>query len=345
MIRTQNLSIQFLNFRLNNIHLEVEKNEFFMLMGPTGAGKTVLLEAIAGLIPVSTGEILIQGLDVTKLPSEKRGVGIVYQDQSLFPHLNVLENIIYGLRFHSISKEDGNRRLHKLADILNLGNLLSRLPVNLSGGEKQRVALARALIVRPHILLLDEPLSALDPGFREDVRNALKNLHRSSETTFLMVTHDFGEALALADRGAVIQQGSIDQVGAIHDIFNRPASVAVAEFVGMKNLFEASFKNSTASIRGHQVLLNRPADSHHRHVAIRPEDVNISRDSFPLNRENTFPGIVSAVVSHGFTYEVDVKTEALIFKALVTTKSLVEAGLREGLEVFISFKPASVHTF
>jgi len=345
MIRIKNLNIQFLNFRLNNIHLEVDKNEFFMLMGPTGAGKTVLLEAIAGLITVSAGEILIQGRDVTGLPSEKRGVGIVYQDQSLFPHLNVLENITYGLRFHSVSKQEGNRRFHKLADILNLECLMSRLPVNLSGGEKQRVALARALIVRPHILLLDEPLSALDPGFREDVRNALKNLHRNSETTFLMVTHDFGEALALADRGAVIQQGAIEQVGAIHDIFHRPASVAVADFVGMKNLFEASFQNGAASIRGRQVMLNRPADSHHSHVAIRPEDVNISRVSFSLNRENTFSGIVSAVVSHGFTYEVEVKTGDLIFKALVTRKSLVESGLREGLDVFISFESASAHTF
>jgi len=345
MIRIKNLNIHLLDFRLNNIDLEVEENEFFMLMGPTGAGKTVLLEAIAGLIPVTTGEIFIQGRDVTRLPSEKRGVGIVYQDQSLFPHMSVLENITYGLRYHSVPNEDGEKRLHKLAEMLNLGHLLSRLPINLSGGEKQRVALARALIVRPHLLLLDEPLSALDPGFREDVRNALKSLHRNSDTTFLMVTHDFGEALALADRGAVIHRGAIDQIGAIHDIFHRPASVAVAEFVGMKNLFEASFQNGNASIQGLQILLSRPPGNHHRHVAIRPEDVVVSKDCFSLNLENTFPGIVSAVIGHGFTYEVKVKRADLIFKALVTKKSLVELGLREGLEVFISFEPASVHTF
>jgi len=344
MIRIENLTIRLLQFHLRNIDLEVAENEFFMLMGPTGAGKTVLLEAIAGLIRADQGKIFVRGREVTALPSEKREVGIVYQDQALFPHLSVLENIRYGLHFHPISREEGKQRLSRLTELLGISHLLSRLPVNLSGGEKQRVALARALVVQPHVLLLDEPLSAIDPVFREEIRNALKLVHQNSNTTFLMVTHDFGEALALADRGAVIHQGAIEQVGAIHDIFQRPASVAVAEFVGMKNLFEASFQNAAASVPGHRVLLLRQPAPHHRHVAIRPEDIMISKDSVSMNRGNILSGVVSAVADQGFTYEVHVRTGALTFKAMVTKKSLVDLGIREGLDVFISFDPASVHT-
>ncbi len=345
MIKIEDLNIRLLAFHLRNINLEVEKNEFFMLMGPTGAGKTVLLEAIAGLIRADGGKIFIQGRDVTALPSEKREVGIVYQDQALFPHLSVKENVTYGLRFHRLSREEGKSRLEILTESLSIGHLLSRLPVNLSGGEKQRVALARALIVQPHVLLLDEPLSAIDPVFREEIRNALKLLHQNSTTTFLMVTHDFGEALALADRGAVIHQGSIEQVGTIHDIFHSPVSMAVAEFVGMKNLFEARFQKGTARVKGCQVLLSHQPEHHHRHLAIRPEDITVNSVPFLSNRGNSFPGVVSTVVGQGFTYEVHVRTDDLTFRALVTKKSLVDLGLREGMDVFISFDPASVHTF
>jgi len=345
MIRIENLNIRLLQFHLRDINLAVEENEFFMLMGPTGAGKTVLLEAIAGLIHADRGKIFIRGKEVTALPSEKREVGIVYQDQALFPHLSVLENIRYGLHFHRTGREEGKQRLGRLTGLLGIDHLLSRLPVNLSGGEKQRVALARALIVQPHVLLLDEPLSAIDPVFKEEIRNALKAVHHNSMTTFLMVTHDFGEALALADRGAVIYDGVIEQVGAIHDIFQRPASIAVAEFVGMKNLFEAIFQDGSALIRGCRVLLDREPGIGHRHVAIRPEDVTLTRGSMSPNRGNTLPGVVSAVAGQGFTYEVHVRTGELTFKALVTKKSLFDLGLREGLEVFIFFDPASVHTF
>jgi len=344
MIRIENLNIRLLDFHLKNIHLEVQENEFFMLMGPTGAGKTVLLEAIAGLISADTGRIFIRGEDVTRLPSEKRGVGLVYQDHALFPHLNVLENITYGLRFHRIPGEEGEKRLRRLTELLNIGHLLSRLPINLSGGEKQRVALARALIVRPRVLLLDEPLSALDPNFREEIRNALKRLHENTETTFLMVTHDFGEALALADRGAVIDHGAIEQVGAIHEIFQRPVSCSVADFVGMKNLFEARFQDGAADVGGITLRLSDSPESLHRYVAIRPEDITVARNVLPAAPENTFPGLVTSMTSHGFTYEVHVKAGMVTFKALVTKKSLVNREIREGLEVFISFDPTAVHT-
>jgi len=344
MIRIVDLSIRLLDFRLKNIHLEIQENEFFMLMGPTGAGKTVLLEAVAGLIPAERGKVLIHGEDVTRLPSEKRRVGLVYQDHALFPHLKVLENITYGLRFHGIPKEEGEKRLRRLIELLDIGHLMGRLPVNLSGGEKQRVALARALIVRPRVLLLDEPLSALDPGFREEIRNALKNLHENTDTTFLMVTHDFGEALALADRGAVIDNGAIGQVGDIHEIFQRPCSCSVADFVGMKNLFEARFQDGAAEVCGIRMRINEAPEKHHRYVAIRPEDITVARSFLPSTHENAFTGVVTSITSQGFTYEVHVKAGTVTFKALVTKKSLVDLGLREGLDVLVSFDRVSVHS-
>jgi molybdate/tungstate transport system ATP-binding protein len=345
MIRIENLNVRLPGFHLENINLALEESEFFMLMGPTGAGKTVLLEALAGLIQVSQGKIFIHGIDVTRLPPEKRGVGIVYQDQALFPHFNVLENITFGLRFHHFRSEERIKRFNRLTELLGIGHLLSRLPMNLSGGEKQRVALARALIVQPHVLLLDEPLSAIDPVFREEIRKALKEVHNNSGTTLLMVTHDFAEALSLADRGAVIHRGRIEQVGAIHDIFQKPASTAAAEFVGMKNLFEAEFQDSTAYVRGQRISLSSRSGDMHRYLAIRPEDITVNTKPFFPNPRNTFSGVVSTVANCGFTYEVHVRTGSLTFVSLITRKVLVDMELKEGLDVLVSFEDSAVHTF
>ncbi|MBN2254899.1 MAG: ATP-binding cassette domain-containing protein, partial [Deltaproteobacteria bacterium] len=232
MIRVEDVNIRLGEFTLRDINLAIDENEFFVLMGPTGAGKTVLLEAIAGLIPLRSGTIRVRDKDVTKMPPEKRGVSIVYQDYALFPHLTVRENIEYGLHFHKVDRGEADKRLTRMVEILDLGHLLKRLPLNLSGGENQRVALARALMVNPRVLLLDEPLSALDPGFREEIRNRLKGLHQNSTVTFLMVTHDFADALSLAERATVMNNGVIEQTGSMSDIFQRPNSTFVADFVG-----------------------------------------------------------------------------------------------------------------
>ena len=345
MIRTEALNIHLLDFSLRNVNLSVNENEFFVLMGPTGAGKTVLLEAIAGLIKVDGGKIFIGETEVTGLPSEKRGVSIVYQDHALFPHLDVMENITYGLRYHGIEAGEGRARLKGLMDLLGIAHLLTRLPIHLSGGEKQRVTLARALIVRPHVLLLDEPLSAIDPGFREEIRTAIKTLHQTTQTTFLMVTHDFGEALSLADRGAIILQGELAQTGAIQDLFHRPASMAVAEFVGMKNIFEARFENSIAHVRNLRIQLNAPVDPRHRYLAIRPEDITMRRNSSPQEQSNRFHAVVTAVAGQGFAYEVQLKCGELTVKTMVSKRAIVDLELREGANVVVLVDAAAIHTF
>jgi molybdate/tungstate transport system ATP-binding protein len=345
MITIRGLNIDLRDFHLRNVNLEVAENEFFVLMGPTGAGKTVLLEAIAGLVPIESGKIYFDDNDITGLPPEKRGISIVYQDYALFPHLTVRDNITYGLHFHQIDKKVSLERLAQLINVLNLSHLQHRFPVNLSGGEKQRVSVARALMVEPKVLLLDEPLSALDPGFREEVRGALKRLHRSSNITFVMVTHDFAEALSLAGRAAVMNKGMIEQIGVVEDIFKRPNSAFVADFVGMKNLFRAEFKGTKAVVDNLEIELGTEPNNSHGYIAIRPEDIVISRRKFSSSMRNTFPAIITAIIDQGFYYEIHVQSGKLTFKSLITKSSLIELELRETADVIISFKAAAVHSF
>jgi len=345
MIAIQGLDIDLRDFHLRDINLDVAENEFFILMGPTGAGKTVLLEAIAGLVPIKSGTIYIGGKDITGLPPEKRGISIVYQDYALFPHLTVRDNITYGLHFHKIDKRKAQERLAQLIEVLNLSHLQHRLPANLSGGEKQRVSVARALMVEPKVLLLDEPLSALDPRFREEVRGALKRLHKSSIITFVMVTHDFAEALSLAGRAAVMNNGRIEQVGEIEDIFKRPNSAFVADFVGMKNLFSAEFRGTKALVSGLEIELGVTPVNSHGYIAIRPEDIVISRRRFSSSMRNSFPAVVTAIIDQGFYYEVRVQSGEVAFASLITKSSLIDLKLRETADVVISFKAASIHFF
>jgi molybdate/tungstate transport system ATP-binding protein len=344
MIRTENLHVDLDPFHLRDITLSVEKNDFFVLMGPTGAGKTVLLEALAGLTPIQSGRIWIGGRDVTKMPPEKRAVSIVYQDYALFPHLTVRENILYGLHFRKMDPGKAQARYQELLEALNLSPLQGRFPTYLSGGEKQRVALARALIVKPGLILLDEPLSALDPGFRQEIRGIMKKLHESSGVTFLMVTHHFAEAISLANRGAVMNNGRIEQVGTIEDIFQRPASTFVADFVGMKNLFAARFNGTRAFIGNLEIESAGPLPKGHGHIAIRPEDIVLSTERIASSMRNQFLGRVTGIFDQGFYYEVHVLADAFTFKSLLTKRSLFEMGIREGMEIFLSFKASALHT-
>jgi len=345
MIRIRDLNINLKEFNLFNINLDIGTNEFFILMGPTGAGKTVLLEAIAGLIPVKSGSIYIGEKNVTALAPEKRGVSIVYQDYSLFPHLTVRENIRYGLHFHKINKDRSDETFDRLVEDLNLSYILNRFPLNLSGGELQRAAMARALMVEPEILLLDEPLSALDPGFREEIRAGLKKLHRDSNVTFLMVTHDFAEALSLSDRAAMMNNGKIIQTGTMEDIFKRPDSTFVADFVGMKNLFAAQFRETKALTGNLEIELGaKPVDGH-GYIAIRPEDIVLSRRELTSSMRNSFEGNITEISDYGLYYEAGILVRDITFKSLITKSALLDLQLAEGTSIFVSFKSTAIHTF
>jgi molybdate/tungstate transport system ATP-binding protein len=289
MISVTGLSLRAGNFALRDISLEVENRGFFVLLGPTGAGKTLLLEAIAGLVPIESGSVRIDGRDLTSSPPEARGIGIVYQDCALFPHMSVRDNILYGIKFRKKSGANHGELFAQLTGDLDIANLLDRHPGTLSGGELQRVALARALMIEPGVLLLDEPLSALDPRFREEIRVMLKKLHRSTGCTFLMVTHDFAEALSLAGRAAVINNGRIEQQGTIQEIFQKPSSAFVADFVGMKNIFPVSVSGDSVMIGPLLIHADRPFHDGHGFIAIRPEDIVVSNGPLFQAYEILFP--------------------------------------------------------
>ena len=342
MIRVDNLHVIFPGFCLKDINLSINKGEFFVIIGPTGAGKTLLLEALAGLAPIESGRIFIGDIEVTNLPPERRNIGIVYQDYALFPHLTVLENIKYGLHFHKIDKIEAQSRLDWLLDLLNLRSLLKRHPTNLSGGELQRVSLARALMINPAVLLLDEPLSALDANFKEEVQTELKKLHQETDITFLMVTHDFSEVFSLASRAAVMNKGKIEQSGELEEIFQRPLSPFVADFVGMKNIFSVKFKKNKAFLNDLELELGVNSEASHGYLAIRPEDIVLSKKKL---MQNSFQGSVFKLLNRGFYHEVHIRTGETIFRALITKSVLFELRLKEGDRVFLSFKPKAIHIF
>jgi len=236
-LQIEKLSSRIDNFLLDNININIEKNEYFVLLGQSGSGKTKLLETIAGLNEAS-GAIYHNSKDISILSSEKRDVGFVYQEFALFPNLNVEQNIKFSAKYKRI--ENAKELFGDLVEFLKLEKLLKRDISNLSGGEKQRVAIARALFSRPKILLLDEPLSAIDPTFRNSIMKSLKDIHKRYDLTTIHVTHNFREASYLADKIGIIMDGKILQTGLAQDVLNKPENKEVAKFLGFKNIFPTS---------------------------------------------------------------------------------------------------------
>jgi len=338
MIRVEDLAIVLPGFALEGINLQVDPGEALALLGPTGAGKTLLLEAIIGVVPVTRGRILIDGCDMTGLPPERRRIGILYQDHALFPHLNVAANIAYGQRYCTSALPD----LGPLIERLGLQRLLNRRIHSLSGGEKQRVALARSLAVAPSVLLLDEPLTALDPNFREDIRGLLKTLHQDTGITLLMVTHDFAEAHFMAQRTAVMNRGRIEQVGPVDAIFDRPETRFVADFVGMKNFFPAVIEGHDAII-GNMRLRCTPRDGTFHAVAIRPENIRIRKNPFDGGTENCLEGKLKRILNRGFYADVRVDVDGISFRAIDTRRHLNRTALAEGDTVHLAIAPEDIH--
>lgn len=260
---------------LDNIELSVERGEFLVLLGPSGCGKTTLLRTIAGLERQDGGQILHAGRDISNLPPAARDYGIVFQSYALFPNLNVGQNVAYGLNTRRAGREAFRQRVDEMLDLVGLPGTENKYPSQLSGGQQQRIALARALAVRPDLLLLDEPLSALDALERVRLRSEIRRLQRTLGVTTIMVTHDQEEALAMADRIVVMKSGSIQQVGSPLDIYRFPCNTFVADFVGRGNLFDAPAID-TRHI-GHGLLQLRCNSTlipgHHYRFNVRPEDI------------------------------------------------------------------------
>ena len=229
------------------LNLDIQKGELLTLLGPSGCGKTTTMRAIAGLLTPRSGTIVIDGTDVTKVPANKRGVGLVFQSYALFPHLSAFENVAFGLRLRKISNGEIKRRVGQSLDTVELGEFANRKPSELSGGQQQRLSLARSLVLEPKVMLLDEPLSNLDARLRLDMRSELQRLQRNSGITMVFVTHDQGEALALADRVVLMKDGLIEQMGTPAELYNTPTTVFAADFMGFENIFEVRDGELTAN--------------------------------------------------------------------------------------------------
>ena len=314
MLEIRDLSVRAGRFRLFEISLTVGRGRFHVIMGPTGAGKTLLLECIAGLRTPRTGQLLLDGKDLSTLPVEKRNIGLVPQDLALFPHLTVEENILYGLRRRGRQKQGGTRRVTQLCEALSIGHLLQRDVRTLSGGEKQRVALARALALGCGLLLLDEPFTGLHRSMRKDLWFMLKGLQRQLGVTVLMVTHDLEEALLLGDTMSVMIDGSIRQTGTSKELFWRPNSVEVAQLMGIQNFFRGRIwraENRELHVRSQELngtlVAVRPLHSTFEFMegtpvtlGIRAEEVAIiNEQDSSRGSDNTLPGTVTGIFEKG----------------------------------------------
>ncbi len=302
---------------LKDINLSIYNGEFLTLLGPSGCGKTTLLRLIAGLDNPDTGSIIINSYNVTNLPPEQRQVNMIFQNYALFPHLNVYDNVAFGLR---VKKTPENVIRKKVTDILNtvkLSHLAHRYPHSLSGGQQQRVAIARAVVNEPLVLLLDEPLSALDYKLRKVMQIELKQLQRRLGITFIFVTHDQEEALSMSDRVAVMNDGVIEQIGTPKDVYEEPNSLYVAKFIGEVNIFNGEIKQNegdylVTEIEGRlYTLKNRKKLSSGSKISviIRPEDIDVWGDNEVLDEEKggMFSGIVEQVIYKGSTVDLIVK--------------------------------------
>ena len=330
-----NVTKQFGAFTaVDNVHLSVPHGTFVCLLGPSGCGKTTLLRMIAGLEDPTNGTILLDGADITDVPTHKRNLGMVFQSLALFPHLSVGENIAYSLRIRGASREEQKKRVDELLTLIHLSGYGDRPVSKLSGGQRQRVAIARALALSPKIFLLDEPLSALDAKLREAMQVELRQLQQKLGITTIVVTHDQREAMTMADTVVVMNGGHIRQAASPIEIYRKPADTFVADFIGSTNLIETQVDSSgAATILGHRVQgIVLPAGAQKATISVRPEDVHLTA---PGN--GAIDGTVTFVRDLGGTIETFVEAGGQQIIAVSTPRERPE--ITAGQAVGIALSP------
>lgn len=321
---------------LDNVSLDIKKGEFLTLLGPSGCGKTTTLRLIGGFAYPDSGKIIFEGKDITNIPPNKRRVNTVFQKYALFPYLNVYDNIAFGLRLKKTDESEIKKRVYKMLELVNLPKYATRSVTSLSGGQQQRIAIARALVNEPEILLLDEPLGALDNKLRKGMQTELINMQWELGITFIFVTHDQEEALSMSDRIAVMNEGIIEQLGKPIDIYNEPANSFVADFIGESNISEGvfnhdysvSFNNTTFPCVDKGFRPGEKVD-----VVIRPEDVEIMHE----DGESRIKGTVENAIFRGVHYEILININDTIWKAKSTVAPV------EDSEVYITVAPENIH--
>ena len=323
---------------LDKINLSIKDKEFLTLLGPSGCGKTTTLRIIGGFQTPTSGDVLFDGVRINAVPPHKRTINTVFQKYALFPHLNVYENIAFGLRIPKadasgvkvkLPEEEIDRRVMEMLEIVNLRGFEKRRTTQLSGGQQQRVAIARALVNQPKVLLLDEPLGALDLKLRKDMQNELKRIQKAMEITFVYVTHDQEEALAMSDTVVVMDSGRIQQIGSPEDIYNEPRNAFVADFIGESNFIDGIMRaDGVVEIfnRKFQCLDGGFGKDEEVDVVIRPEDVDIVPED-----QGQLKGTVTSVTFKGMQYDIIVDFYG--FKWLIQTTDLSPVGSRIGIKI------------
>lgn len=343
MLKVERISKSWKEFRIKNISFEVKKGEYFIVLGPSGAGKTLLLELIAGIHFPDEGKIFMDDKDVTDLPPEKRGLSYIPQEIALFPHMNVYDNIAYGLKLRKVSKNEITAKVKEIAEILGISHLLRRKPRTLSGGEQQRVAIARALVVEPNLILLDEPFVNLDVQIKSKLIQEMKVWRRELDFTALHVTHSFEEALSLGDRVGIMLDGKLAQIGEVRQVFTNPRNEEIAKFLGFENIFEGNASGNKFVVNGISIKIPRIGRKGIVKMGVRPDSIIVSRNA--LNMDNVFKGKIIAFEDLGALVRLMVDVGGVEFKAFITRSSFLEMELKEGKEIFIGFKSSSVHIF
>ena len=319
---------------VDDFNLEVKRGEFVTFLGPSGCGKTTTLRMIAGFEMPTSGEILLNGEDISQLPANKRPINTVFQRYALFPHMNIYDNIAFGLKLKKLPKEEIRKKVKRVLDIVDLEGFENRKISTLSGGQQQRIAIARALVNEPEILMLDEPLGALDLKMRQEMQLELKHMHDELGITFIYVTHDQEEALTMSDKIVVLSEGRIQQIGTPEDIYNEPQNAFVADFIGESNIFKG-IMTGHMKVRfcgGEFMGMDDVAEGTFVDVVVRPEDVIITKPE-----DGVVEGEVVSVIFKGMHYEVTVESGK--YEMVIRTTKCYSVGERIGMKL----EPDGIH--
>jgi spermidine/putrescine transport system ATP-binding protein len=350
MVELQNVNKVFGSFTaLNSVNFEIREGEFMTFLGPSGCGKTTCLRLISGFDTPTSGAIIINGKDVTTDPPYKRDVNQVFQSYALFPHLSIYENIAFGLRMKGVASPEVKTCVDRVVEMTSLQDFVDRRPSQMSGGQRQRVALARAIVCEPKVLLLDEPLSALDAKLRHQMRIELKHLQKRLGITFVFVTHDQEEALTMSDRIAVINKGHVEQIGSVSEIYYHPATRFVASFIGETNIVGAKITSrdgefSLCEAEGGlkvRVKHNPRITSTDVLLSLRPEKLRLTLSE--PEGDNVFPATISLEIFKGAVDELTIQTDGgLELGAILANDGDSEVSFHEGQRVFVRIQPGDV---
>lgn len=335
---------------IDGLSLDIKPGEFFTLLGPSGCGKTTLLRMIIGFNSIEGGEIRINDKVVNNIPTNKRNIGMVFQNYAIFPHMSVSDNVAFGLKNRKLAKPEIAKQVEEILKIVKIDQLKDRMPARLSGGQQQRVALARAIVIHPEVLLMDEPLSNLDAKLRVEMRNAIKGIQNEIGITTVYVTHDQEEALAISDRIAVMNGGVIQQIGRPKEIYQRPANIFVSTFIGLSNILEAVISTADCAWgekklvfgNGYQVVLRNISasaqDGQNVKVSVRPEEFNISEEKKGI-RAKVVSSVFLGLGTHYFMELEDGK------KVEVIQYSDDQEIIENNTDVFLTVKPTKINVF